>query len=372
MTGKRKSADRQVQEHILAEYHRLQAIFDSMDDGIYIVGRDHRIEFMNRALRNVLGDGVGRACHEYFGHDPADCHDCQHEMSSFGPELRREWTSPAIHKTYDMIVSPLHQPTGVISRLHILRDITQRKHLEAQLQEYSLNLEAKVAEQADKLRRQERLALLGEISAGLAHEIRTPLGAIVTGIRLLEKGEQTPQERALVFSLLKKETARLERKVSDFLSYARVRLPQIKNTRVGSLLEEVRSILATDLVLLGAVTLEVKKVPDLDTWPMDAEQIKEVLLNLGINALQSLQGQGALRLEARLCEDELEMAVCDDGPGIAPDALAEVFKPFYSRRPGGTGLGLAICQQIIESHGGRILVTSNANYHTTFTIRLSR
>jgi two-component system, NtrC family, sensor histidine kinase HydH len=371
MATSSKSPSKQRRTEMLAEFERLQAIFDSMDDGVYIVGRDHRIEFVNRALRRDLGDGVGQFCHEFFGHDASTCHHCQHEMGSFGPELRREWRFPATRKTYDVIVSPLHQPHGAVSRLHLLRDITERKQLEAQLQEYSQNLEAKVAEQAERLRRKERLAVLGEISAGLAHEIRTPLGAIITGIRLLEKGEQAPEERELVFALLKRETGRLERKVREFLSYARVRLPQVKATRVVSLLKEVRSILTTDCALLGDVVLEIKAAAEVGTWSMDAEQIKEVLLNLGINALQSLHGRGILSIEARCCDGVLELLVCDNGPGIPAEVLSQVFKPFYSCRPGGTGLGLAICQQIIESHGGRICATSDPGRRTAFTVRLN-
>jgi two-component system sensor histidine kinase HydH len=371
MATRSKSPGKQRRTKMVAELERLQAIFDSMDDGVFIVGRDHRIEFVNRALRRDLGDGVGQFCHEFFGHDPATCHHCQHEMGSFGPELRGEWSFPAPRRTYDVIVSPMHQPHGAVSRLHLLRDITERKHLEAQLQEYSQNLEVKVAEQAERLRRKERLAVLGEISAGLAHGIRTPLGTIITGIRLLEKGAQTPEERELVFALLGRETGRLERNVREFLSYARVRLPQVKETRVAPLLKEVRSILMTDCKLLGDVVVEIKAAEEVGAWPMDAEQIKEVLLNLGINALQSLQGRGILSIEARCCAGGLELVVCDNGPGIPAEVLPQVFKPFYSCRPGGTGLGLTICQQIVESHGGRIFATSDAGKCTAFTVRLN-
>jgi two-component system, NtrC family, sensor histidine kinase HydH len=367
---RRKGSAAQRQARIEAERDRLQAIFDSMDDGIYIVGRDYRIEFINRALRREMGSGEGQFCHDFFCHSPSLCRRCQHEMGSFGPELRHEWHLPVTGKTFDMIVSPLHQPDGSISRLHILRDVTERRRLEAELQEYSQNLEAKVAEQAEKLRRRERLALLGEISAGLAHEIRTPLGAIITGIKLLEQGAQDSEERELIFTLLKRETARLEGKVSEFLAYAKPRLPQLKPTHPGSILEEVRAILATDRPLLGNVTIKVTIPPDLPPWPMDGEQIKEVLLNLGVNGLQSLQGKGTLSFQAHHGNECLEIVVRDDGPGIPADALPHIFKPFYSRRSGGTGLGLAICQQIIENHGGYLSATSLPGHCTAFRISL--
>lgn len=352
------------------ELDRLQAILNSMDDGVAIVGRDYRIEFMNLSLRSEMGDGEGRFCFDFFGHDRANCEECQHGMSSFGPVLRREWTCHKTGKIFDVSVAPLHKPDGDVARLHILRDITERKRLESQLQEYSERLEAKVREQAETLSRQERLALLGEIAAGLAHEIRTPLGAILTGIRLLEKGGQPPDNERILFDLLKKETARLDRKVTEFLGYARKRTPQWMLTSVAQLLQDVKIVLQNDPRLLGSVTIQCAVPADLPPWPMDPDQIKEALLNIGQNALQALQGSGTLRLEAKVTDNLLEIFVYDDGPGIPMDILPQIFRPFFSRRSDGTGLGLAICREIVEAHGGRIAATSVPGRSTVFRIAL--
>jgi signal transduction histidine kinase len=294
-------------------------------------------------------------------------------MSSFGPEIRREWRWEKMGKTYEVSVSPLHAPHKNISRLHILRDITQRKQLEAQLQLYSQRLESKVAEQAEKLLQQERLALLGQISAGLAHEIRTPLGAIITGIKILKKNAQQGEESEMIFALLKRETARLERKVQEFLSYAKPRLPQVAETLVSSLFEEIESVLSTDRRLVGDVRIVTAIEPPLLTWSLDGDRMKEALLNICINALQALQGKGTLRLEARCYYDRvLEIFVRDNGPGIPSAALPHIFEPFYSRRPEGTGLGLAISKDIIENHRGHVTVTSIPNLLTTFRITLRK
>lgn len=360
------------QREIETERDRLRAILDSMEDGIYIVGRDYRIDFMNLALRSEMGNGEGRLCHEFFGHAPENCDHCQHGMGSFGPQIRREWAVAAAGKTYDMVVSPIHEPDGHISRLHILRDITDRKQLEARLQEYSQHLEFQVREQAERLLRQERLALLGEISAGLAHEIRTPLGAIITGIKLLEKGRHTEEDRNLIFELLKRETTRLNAKVTEFLTYARPRRPQWTPVSIQTLLDEVRNLIATDDALLGKVQVQCSVESQVSQWPMDHDMIKETLLNLSVNALQSLRGAGALRLEARVNEGSLEIIVADDGPGIPLEEIPHIFKPFHTLRAEGTGLGLAICREIIEAHGGRISVTSVPNRSTVFRILLPR
>src|SRR5512144_3029722 len=110
--------DDKLQHGSAAERDRLKAILDSMDDGIYILGRDYRIRFMNRALRNDVGDGEGQRCYEFFEHDRASCEECQHGMSSFGPQIRRERFLPKTQKLYDVLISPIHEPGGTIARLH--------------------------------------------------------------------------------------------------------------------------------------------------------------------------------------------------------------------------------------------------------------
>ncbi len=361
-----------LQQAIAAERDRLKAILDSMDDGIYIVGADYRIRFMNRTLRSVVGEGEGQRCYQFFGHERSSCEECQHGMSSFGPQIRREWFSPKTQRHYDVAIAPLHEPGGKISRLHILRDITERKRLERELQEYSRSLETKVAEQSERLLRQERLALLGEIWAGLAHEIRTPLGAIMTGIKLLEKSCPADEEQQVIFRLLQSETFRLERKLSEFLRYARPRSPHLTECAVSTLLEELRALLTTDRQLIGDVTIKLLIDPNLTMWPLDHDQTKESILNLCINSLQALGGTGILTLEAKASGDNLELLVRDNGPGIPLDELPHIFKPFFSNKPEGSGLGLALSRQLIESQGGRISVTSIPRLNTTFKISIPR
>ncbi len=354
----------------LLDPESLRAVLDSMEDRIYVVDRDYRIRFMNWSLRSDMGEGEGALCYEFFGHDRDTCDQCQHGMSSFEPERRREWMSPNNGRIYEVSVSPLHGPDGSISRLHIMRDITERKALEKELYEHTRSLEAKVKEQAEALFRRERLSLLGEIAAGLAHELRTPLGAILTGAKLLEKDFVEPARRAVILELIRNETARLERKLAEFLQYARGRLPEKKPTAVSGLLEEVRTVLAADVALVGRVRIHVVASADVDPFPLDGELIKEVLLNLGQNALQSLGGSGELHLEAKKSAEGLEIVVRDNGPGIPSSDIPQVFKPFFTRRASGTGLGLAICKDIVEAHGGRITVSSLPHVHTTFRITL--
>ena len=355
-------------EQIRDERDRLRAIFENLTDGVFITDRNFRIEFVNQDLRYQFGDGIGKTCHQFFGLSPTNCLQCHEGMGAFGPPLRLEWTSLATGNTYDMLISPLSNPDGTTSRLHILRDVTEQKKLEAKLIEYSQNLKEKVTEQADRLRRQERLAVLGEIASGLAHEIRTPLGALLTGIKLLEKCDGEGSQGELVLSLLKKETLRLKEKLSEFLAYARPSKPKLTPGLVSDLLKETVAQLHQDSELSQNVKILYEPSLEESTCSFDRAKMKEVVLNLTINGLQALNGEGTLRLTSFQSRWRQWIQVSDDGPGITEEDLDQIFKPFFTRKKEGTGLGLAIAQGIVEDHGGEIRVTSIPGQKTTFTV----
>jgi signal transduction histidine kinase len=267
-----------------------------------------------------------------------------------------------------MLVSTLRNPDGSHSRLHILRDITDQKRLEAQLLEYSQNLEQKVAEQADRLRRQERLALLGEISSGLAHEIRTPLGALLTGIKLLEKEAEEESKQQLVLSLLRKESLRLKEKLSEFLAYARPGQPNPTLGLVSELLRETVAQLRQDSELTREVEIIYKPGGEEKPCYFDRGKMKQVILNLVINGIQALNGKGTIHLTSFQSRGRQWIQITDNGPGIPADALNQIFKPFFTSKREGTGLGLAIAEGIVEDHGGQITASSVPNLKTRFTV----
>jgi len=355
-------------DRIRNERDHLRAIFENLMDGVFIADRNFRIEFMNQDLLYQFGNGIGKKCHEFFGLSPTNCLQCHEGMGAFGPPQRLEWTSLVTRSTYDMLVSPLSNPDGTNSRLHILRDVTEQKKLESQLLEYSQDLEEKVARQADRLNRQERLALLGEIASGLAHEIRTPLGSLLTGIKLLEKDDQEKSEKELVLSLLKKETFRLKEKLSEFLAYARPQKPNLTPGQVADLLRETVVQLRQDSELTNDVTITYEPVADEVLCHFDRAKMKEVILNLAMNGLQALSGKGMLRLASFQSRGRQWIQVTDNGPGINAEDLDRIFKPFFTSKREGTGLGLAIAQTIVEDHGGQITVASVPDRETTFTV----
>ena len=355
-------------DRIRDERDRLRAIFENLMDGVFITNRDFLIEFMDQDLLYQFGDGIGKRCCEFFGLSSTNCLQCHEGMSAFGPPQRLEWTSLATGSTYDMLVSPLANPDGTNSRIHILRDVTEQKKLEARILEYSHHLEEKVAKQADRLRRQERLALLGEIASGLAHEIRTPLGALLTGVKLLEKGGQRESERDLVLSLLRKETLRLKEKLSEFLAYARPSTPNLTSGLVAELLQETVAQLQQESELAKEMKITYEPAAEEEPCYFDRAKMKEVILNIGINSLQALDGKGMLRLTSFQSHGRQWIQVTDNGPGITAENLDHIFKPFFTSKREGTGLGLAIALGIVEEHGGEIRVSSVPDRETTFTV----
>jgi len=363
-----RAPGQETREQIRSERDLLRSIFEHLPDGVFITDGSFRIEFMNQELRYQFGDGVGKRCHELFGLTATNCLSCHAGMSAFGPPQRLEWCSLVTRGTYDMLVSPLPNPDGSTSRLHILRDVSEQKRLEAQLFHYSRTLEERVVEQTAHLRRQERLALLGEIASGLAHEIRTPLGALLTGVKLLEKDEPEGSERRFVLSLLRKETIRLKTKLSEFLTYARRRDPVLAASRVSDLLRDSLVLLQQDAELTGEVGIVLESAPDEESCYFDRTLMKEAILNLATNALQALNGKGRLLLRSFQTQGRQWIQVSDDGPGITPEDLDQIFKPFFTRKGDGTGLGLAIVHGIIEDHGGTIQGQSIPGRGATFTL----
>lgn len=235
----------------------------------------------------------------------------------------------------------------------------------------------------DRIRERDRLAAVGEMAAGLAHEIRNPLGAIKGSAQLLT--EVDPDQRAVYLNIITDEVNRLDGVVSQFLTYAR----PLKGK--GDLVD-VNEVLQRTLTLLQATdhtsTIELAVAPNLPMIRSDPELLRQVTLNLSRNAIEAMEPQGGGRLvittsltwrspeaAARAVGSTDQLAFVrirfeDEGPGIPPEVMARLFIPFYTTKTQGTGLGLAICQRIVKSLGGSIEVSSKVGRGTTFAILL--
>lgn len=239
----------------------------------------------------------------------------------------------------------------------------------------------------DQLQRAERSAVVGRLASGIAHEIRNPLNFMNLSIDHLrakfitppaseKAAEETRHEAANILGLIKDEIGRLNRLVSDFLSYGRPAKLKLREIDARTLLEEVVGLVHAQADEQGVkinLNIDHSKNNQADThFVADAEQIKTCFSNLIINAVQAMPDGGELNITIAPEELHLTVLVSDTGHGIAPDALEQIFEPYYSTKETGIGLGLPLTRKLIEDHGGEIKVTSEVGKGTTFTVSLPR
>jgi signal transduction histidine kinase len=234
-----------------------------------------------------------------------------------------------------------------------------------------------------KLQERDRLAALGQMAAGLAHEVKNPLGAIKGAAQLLgdPTGRLDVSEREFVGIILE-EVERLDRVVGSVLDYARPSKGDVGSFDVNAVVRRTLTVLASDREDDWSVSTDLAESALLAR--ADAEQLRQVLINLIRNAVQAMGGTGRVLVTTRLRQDRpphpsaadapgwVEVSVRDEGPGIAPQVLEKLFVPFFTTKAAGTGLGLAISQRVVEEMGGRIEVVSRPGAGSTFTVVLPR
>jgi signal transduction histidine kinase len=231
-----------------------------------------------------------------------------------------------------------------------------------------------------QMKERDRLATLGEMSAGLAHEIRNPLAAIKGAIQYLDPSKLPPDDREFL-EIMVDEVDRLNTVVTQFLDYSRPLRPSLAPTDVNEVITRTFKLLQAERPEDVSLSLELAEwVPRVQA---DAEQLRQVFLNLALNAFQAMPKGGRLTVSTYASRDEVsfwreggrrgdlvEIRFRDSGPGIPDDARESIFVPFYTTKEKGTGLGLAICQRIIKAHQGSIVVHSSPGEGAEFLISL--
>lgn len=220
-----------------------------------------------------------------------------------------------------------------------------------------------------ELRRSERLAALGKMAAGVAHELRNPLSSI-KGLAVLLKGKVAGDPEGLqTADVLVQEVERLNRSISELLDYARPEKLQLKPVALKIVLEK-----ATTLVGIDAESLRIAISTDFaqgnDLVLVDEDKMNQVFLNLMLNAIQAMPDGGELRIRTELEKNSVLCIIEDSGEGIAEENLSRVFDPYFTTKSDGTGLGLALSAKIVEEHGGSIALESRLNRGTRVTVRL--
>ncbi|WP_051344183.1 two-component system sensor histidine kinase NtrB [Alicyclobacillus herbarius] len=256
-------------------------------------------------------------------------------------------------RTYVADVRTLTDPTGQVRRkLGLFRDVTQSKRWQGQARDL------------------EKMLLLTSMAAGIAHEIRNPLTSARGFLQLITEHLTSEQDRRFI-NLTLGELDRINMLVKDFMSLARPQDTHFTRVNLNEVLSSLAQFVQPESSLRG-VSFETEIGPEPMWVHADANQLKQVLLNIIQNALQACTPRDCVRVRLSAERDEVCIVVQDTGCGMTPKQLERVFQPFFTTKETGTGLGMAISKQIIEEHGGSIHVESAINEGTTVSIRLHR
>lgn len=216
--------------------------------------------------------------------------------------------------------------------------------------------------------------LLGQLASGLAHEIRNPLSTLSMNLQLLREDWSDPvsereQRGAKKLDVILREIQRLDRILEDLLRFSAGHKLRLERVNVNALVDELLDFFTpqAEKAKVRLLRMLAKEAPTVEA---DPNLLRQVILNLLLNALQAMPDGGQIAVTTATAPDSVSIGVTDTGPGIPPDRLEKIFNLYYSTKPGGTGLGLPMAKKIVEQHRGRLIVTSPQNLGTSFMISL--
>ncbi len=323
------------------------ALLDNLSTGIIVVDAEGRLMLANATARHLFGDVVCETG-SLLPQELADVFQVRRALAGeAAPECDRTWGTAML----EVQAIPLKDGHGVnMGAICLARDVTHVREME------------------QHVRRVEKLAAVGQLAAGAAHEIRNPLTSIRGFIQLLQaKGAQAQQE---YFKIILSEIDRIDRLINDLLLLARPAEMQREPTALPDLIEEL-ILLRQQEFDQQSITVVREFSPEVGPVPVDPKSIRQLLYNLTNNAVEAMPHGGRLTYRVRPAgNDRVALEVADTGVGIPSKQLKRLFVPFFTTKEQGTGLGLALCYSIVEAHKGRIDVQSEVGVGTTFTIYL--
>ncbi len=339
---------------------KYRSLIETMNDGVGIISKDHTMTFANKRLGEILGysadEIVGHDAFTFLDEKNKDRLDEELEKRAVGEAsiYELEWTTKT-GKNVPTLVSaaPLYDEKNNYSgSFAVITDITERKRFEQQL------------------RQSDKLAATGQLAASIAHEINNPLSGIKNCIYILmdEIGEDDSNN---YLEMADKELDRIARIVRQLLDFYRPSKEIMVSTDINDVIEDVLKFMAPQLKKQN-IKFSKKLDPALPKIMASGEQLKQVFMNLIINAQEAMPMKGKLDIKTKLEDKNIKIEFKDNGYGIPEEELENLFDPFYSTKKEGkgTGLGLSVSYGIIRAHNGTIDVWSEAGKETTFTITL--
>lgn len=342
----------------------LRALFDSIPVSMYIVDRKYNLVAVNmdRAKRVNIppNELVGRRCYEaLYGYGDV-CPDCRVIESLFGGRItnrtKREWQKDDQPLEWEISTYPIYDEANQVNQAILFeQDVTEKRRLEASLAQ------------------SEKLAAVGQLAAGLAHEINNPLTAIIANTQILQRELKDDPDRLEMIDLIARAGQRAAQVVRNLLDLARKEEYLFEPTDVNQTLNRAISLMQHELVS-RSIQLIYEPAEELPQIMASQDRLQGVWVNLLANAIDSFDEseERQIRVTTSATENEVRVMVMDTGKGIPPEKLNRIFEPFYTTKaPGkGTGLGLSLCHRIIKQHGGSIHVDSQIGVGTIFTVSL--
>src|SRR5579884_4234951 len=322
----------------------------SMSDGLITTDLEGRVTLLNRAGELLLGCTMpsvsGQPVYELF-RDPLP----QTDSSIVHGEVRGI-TPGGEHRTFRITAAPLQTADrGLVGYVYSFGDLTEIRRLE------------------HEVRMRDRLAAVGRMAAGIAHEIRNPLSSIAGSINVLSQVTALNDDQQTLVDIITRESTRLNSIISDFLVYSREKSFKFSRMDVIPLMEDALVLLSNrsqtqDLRIVREYALPEAFVA------ADPDRLKQVFWNLLENAVRAMKGKGVITVSVRVEGDFLRIGIRDTGPGIPLQLTEKIFEPFQSQFEGGTGLGLAIVYQIVQAHGAKIYVQSTLGEGAEFILEM--
>lgn len=344
----------------------LEALLNNLPGYMYIINSAYELVAFNASMANRVGQDYktlrGRLCYQAIYQRSEVCLDCMAaETLKSGKGTIRTAARPSTDRrlddptTWEIRSYPVFASDGRVEQTILLeQDITDRRELE------------EVVAQSGKL------AALGQLAAGVAHEINNPLTAIIANAQILQRELPADDERRESVDLIALAGARAAQVVRNLLDFARKEQDQRAMTNVNDTLRSALALVQHELIS-RAISIQIsldEKLPHILAAP---DSLQGVWLNLLLNALESIDKiPGSICVSSQLVGEDVHVSITDNGRGIPAERLERIFQPFYTTKaPGlGTGLGLSVCTQIVEKHAGRIMVESQVGQGSEFRVVL--
>jgi PAS domain S-box-containing protein len=338
---------------------------DLINEDVLVIAPNHQILDANDAVLKKVGltreEIIGRSCFEVTHRFSGPCNEencpcpLKETLTSLKPFSTTHVHLDKDNQEHHVSIScyPLMGPDGIIGAIEISKDITKDIQMQRSIMQH------------------EKLASIGRLSAGVAHEINNPLTTILTSVMLLQEDFPAGHSVSQELELIAKETLRCRNIVTALLDFARQKTPQMKPCSVNDIVADTVTLTRKQSAFKD-IDLEVSLDGKAPLLLLDSHQMTQALINLVINAIESTEAGGKISIRTEFNPDKknVRIQVRDTGAGIPSGLLKQVFEPFFTTKESGTGLGLAITHGIIVQNGGRIEVASQPSQGATFTITL--